>query len=252
MTTPITTPLTTLSDRLNAVRANIAAACARANRTPDSVRLIAVSKTHPAESVLEAVVCGQFEFGENRIEEAAHKIQEVRSQTSAKLKWHMIGHVQSRKAQDVVAAVDIIQSLDSLKLAERYSRFATEMNRAVSVLLEVNVTGEESKSGFAGAHWQTDRNQKESLWNEFARIIELPGLRVEGLMTMAPLADDPELARPTFVALRALRDSLAASFPRANWETLSMGMTDDYPVAIEEGATMVRIGRAIFGERKTV
>lgn len=242
--------MTTLCERLAVVRANIAAACARANRPPDSVRLIAVSKTHPAETVLEAVACGQLEFGENRIEEAAPKIHEVQSRTTARLTWHMIGHVQSRKARDVIAVVDIIHSLDSLKLAERYSRFAVELGRNVPVLLEVNVSGEASKSGFPGANWQTDPQQRESLWNVIQRITELPGIHVEGLMTMAPLVDDPEKARPTFTALRCLRDALAASFPQAGWGTLSMGMTDDYAVAIEEGATMVRIGRAIFGERQ--
>jgi len=243
----------TIADRLAAVRATIAVACARANRPVDSVTLIAVSKTHPAEMLLEAIACGQTHLGENRIEEAAGKIAAVQAQTNAPLTWHMIGHVQSRKARDVVAAFDVIHSLDSLKLAERYARFVEELKRPpVSVLLEVNVSGEASKSGFEGSHWRTDQSQRESLWNDIRRIIELPGLRARGLMTMAPIVDDSEQARPVFTALRTLRDALAQDFPQADWSTLSMGMTDDYPVAIEEGATMVRIGRAIFGERALV
>ncbi len=240
----------TLAERLADVRANIAAACARANRSADSVTLIAVSKTHPPDVLLDAVSCGQTQFGENRIEEAVSKIQAVEAQTPVLLTWHMIGHVQSRKARDVVAAFDWIHSLDSVRLAERYSRFAVGLERPVPVLLEFNVSGEPSKSGFDGARWQQDRYQRESLWNDIRRIIELPGIRVAGLMTMAPIVEDPEQARPVFVALRTLRDALASSFPAANWAMLSMGMTDDYMVAIEEGATMVRIGRAIFGPRE--
>ncbi len=246
-------PSLTIADRLAAVRKTIAAACVRANRPVDSVTLIAVSKTHPPEKLLEAIACGQIQLGENRIEEAAGKIAAVKAQTSVPLTWHMIGHVQSRKARDVAAVFDVIHSLDNLKLAERYSRFVDELKRPpVSVLLEINVSGEDSKSGFDGSRWQTDPTQHESLWNDIRRIIELPGLRVQGLMTMAPIVDDPEQARPIFSALRTLRDALAQDFPRADWSNLSMGMTDDYPVAIEEGATMVRIGRAIFGERESL
>ncbi len=240
---------TTLAERLNAVRANIAAACARARRPADSVTLVAVSKTHPAEAVLDAVACGQLQFGENRVEEAADKIKAVRSASHAPLVWHMIGHVQSRKAQDVIAAFDCIHSLDSVKLAERYSRFAAESGKAVTVLFEVNVSGEHSKSGFEASTWINEKSQRESLWNDIRRIIKLSGLHVEGLMTMAPIVENIEQARPVFAALRGLRDALAADFPESSWQSLSMGMTDDYPVAIEEGATIVRIGRAIFGPR---
>jgi pyridoxal phosphate enzyme (YggS family) len=161
----------------------------------------------------------------------------------------MIGHVQSRKAQEVIGAFDCIHSLDSLKLAERYSRFAVESGRDVAVLLEVNVSGEESKSGFEASGWKHNRTQRESLWNDIRRIIELPGLHVDGLMTMAPVVEQMEQVRPVFAELRGLREALAADFPAASWKALSMGMTDDYPVAIEEGATLVRIGRAIFGAR---
>ncbi len=240
---------TTLADRLAAVRANIAAACARAHRPVESVTLVAVSKTHPAESILAAIASGQLEFGENRVEEAESKIPAVQAQTSAQVVWHMIGHVQSRKARDVVALFDCIHSLDSLKLAERYSRFAGEFGKSVSILLEINVSGEASKSGFDAARWQNDRLLRESLWDDIRNIIKLPGIQLKGLMTIAPIVDDMEQARPVFTALRSLRDALAADFPEAAWTSLSMGMTDDYPIAIEEGATLVRIGRAIFGPR---
>jgi PLP dependent protein len=236
-----------LAERFAAVRRNIADACQRANRPPGSVTLIAVSKTHPAELVLEAVQCGQTHFGENRIEEAAGKIATISHQTATPLVWHMIGHVQSRKARDIVSTFQYIHSLDSLKLAERYSRFAAELNRSISVLLEFNVSGEASKSGLDGINWE---DRQKPFWAEVRQIVALPGIRVEGLMTMAPIVDDVEEARPVFRELRRLRDGLAAEFPQASWQTLSMGMTDDYPVAIEEGATMVRIGRALFGPRE--
>jgi pyridoxal phosphate enzyme (YggS family) len=242
----------TLAGRLEGVRETIAAACARANRPVDSVTLVAVSKTHPPDALLEAIVCGQIHFGENRIEEAADKIAAVNARSSVPLTWHMIGHVQSRKARDVIATFDYVHSLDSLKLAERYSRFAVEIGRTMPVLLEMNVSGEDTKSGFAAEHWRDDSNQRESLWNDIRRIIELPGIQVRGLMTMAPIVEQPEAARPTFSALRELRNGLVTDFPSADWSALSMGMTDDYAVAIEEGATIVRVGRAIFGPREMV
>jgi len=162
----------------------------------------------------------------------------------------MICHVQSRKAEQVIQNFDVIHSLDSLKLAERYSRFASAAQKNVAVLLEVNVSGEESKEGFDAVDWQQHAEKRESLWNDIRRIIDLPGIHIAGLMTMAPIVDNMEQARPVFSAVRLLRDALAADLPQVKWDTLSMGMTDDYPVAIEEGATMVRVGRALFGSRK--
>jgi pyridoxal phosphate enzyme (YggS family) len=243
-----------LASRLAAVRERIAAACNRANRPTETVTLIAVSKTHPVETVLDAVALGQTQFGENRIEEAAEKIAAVRTRTTVPLSWHMIGHVQSRKARDVVGVFDYVHSLDSVKLAERYSRMVIESNhqgsQPMQVLLEMNVSGEASKEGFAANNWRADREIRDTLWAEVRRIIELPGIRVAGLMTMAPIVERAEQVRPVFAALRGLRDALAADFSNdASWQVLSMGMTDDYEVAIEEGATMVRIGRAIFGPR---
>lgn len=243
-------PTGEMAARFAEVRGRMAAACARVHRPADSVTLVAVSKTHPPQVVLQAIACGQTHFGENRIEEAADKIVAVSSQSSVPVTWHMIGHVQSRKAREVVAAVDYIHSLDSLKLAERCARFAQELKRTIRFLLEVNVSGEASKSGFQAGSWRQNTAIRESLWSDIRRIIELPGLHIEGLMTMAPLVEQAEQARPVFTALRALRDALAADFPGACWQTLSMGMTDDYEVAIEEGATMIRVGRALFGPRE--
>ncbi|MEP7284535.1 MAG: YggS family pyridoxal phosphate-dependent enzyme [Chloroflexota bacterium] len=239
---------TTIAARLAAVRATIAATCARVDRPPESVTLIAVSKTHPPAALLEAIACDQVNFGENRVEEAIDKIPVVMAQTSVPLTWHMIGHVQSRKAEAVVQQFSVIHSVDSLKIAERYSRFATEQGKMLTILLEVNVSGESSKDGFAAAHWENSESQK-SLWSDIRRIIDLPGLQVGGLMTIAPIVETLEQVRPVFSAVRRLRDALAVDFPQANWSMLSMGMTDDYTIAIEEGATFVRIGRAIFGSR---
>src|SRR5258708_10666913 len=170
----------TLSERLTVVRENISAACQRVGRSNTSVTLVAVSKTQPAAAVLEAVANGQVHFGENRIEEAASKIESVEKQTSAVLTWHMIGHIQSRKAREVVAAFDWIHSVDTLKLAERCSTFAIELGREVNVLLEVNVSGEASKAGFQASNWMQDSQQRESLWNDIRQIIKCPRFRMPG------------------------------------------------------------------------
>jgi pyridoxal phosphate enzyme (YggS family) len=162
----------------------------------------------------------------------------------------MIGHVQSRKARAITPQFALLHSLDSVKLAGRISRAHQEQGTAMPVLLEINISGEATKEGLAAYCWQEDAAIRRALWDEIAQIVALPGVAVRGLMTMAPLADDPEAARPVFAGLRGLRDALADDFPQAGWSELSMGMTDDYAVAIEEGATLVRIGRAIFGARR--
>ncbi|MGQ0603240.1 MAG: YggS family pyridoxal phosphate-dependent enzyme [Anaerolineales bacterium] len=232
-----------LAQNLANIQSRIRTAAGRAGRDPAEVTLIAVSKTHPAETVAAAVSLGLTDFGENRVEEAAAKIQHL---TSLSVKWHMIGHVQSRKARDVVnAGFTLVHSVDSRKLAERLSRFAAEAGRVQPILLECNVSGEASKSGFAAfdpATWP-------ALLNAFGVIVALPGVRVRGLMTMAPLGADHDSARPCFRRLRELRDAARAAIPTAEWAELSMGMTDDFEGAIAEGATLVRVGRAIFGER---
>ncbi len=236
---------------LERVRERIAEAALRRGRRPEQVRLIAISKTAPADAVVRAYRAGQGDFGENRVEEGAPKIASVGAALGevARPTWHMVGHVQSRKAADVVAAFDYLHSLDRAKLAERLSRFIPPGRSPLPVLLECNVSGEESKYGFELAGWEHDPARLAAFCEEVARILSLPGLSVHGLMTMAPWVADAETVRPVFASLRALRDALVERFPGQSWPELSMGMTDDYEVAIEEGATMVRIGRAIFGER---
>lgn len=239
-----------LAGRLTGVRAEIARACERAGRAPDTVTLVAVSKTHPPEVILEAIEAGLRDFGENRPEEAAPKIDAVASLTAAPLRWHMIGHVQSRKARLVTQGYALLHSLDSVRLARRLDTYLSVQGRALDVLLQVNMSGEATKEGWDAYQWDERSALRAALWRDVEAVLALPGLRVRGLMTMAPLVEHPEAARPIFTALRTLRDALRESFPRAGWDELSMGMTDDYPVAIEEGATLVRIGRAIFGARQ--
>ncbi len=236
---------------LQRVRERIAEAAGRAGRDPEGVTLVAVTKTFPVETVLLGYDLGLRHFGENRPEEGAEKIPSVNTAVGEERPtWHMVGHVQSRKAALVVAHFDVVHSVDRFKIARRLSRFAVEADRVIPVLLECNVSGEATKFGFPVDRWQEDENQREAFFAACAEILALPGLRVEGLMTMAPIVEDPEEVRPVFAGLRALRDALAERFPQATWRELSMGMTDDFEVAVEEGATMVRIGRAIFGPRR--
>ncbi len=229
------------------LQARLAEAARAAGRDPAAVRLVAVSKTFPAEAVAAAAACGLRDFGENRLEEAVPKRQRLAAAPfSAELRWHMIGHVQSRKARDVAEAdFALVHSLDSLKLADRLGRFAQAAGRSQPVLLECNVSGEVSKAGFA-AH---DPAAWDTVLTEFGAVLAQPGLRVRGLMTMAPLGTDHVTARPFFARLRALQAAARARWPQAEWDELSMGMTDDFEGAVAEGATLVRVGRAIFGER---
>ncbi len=233
-----------IAENVEHVRETIAAACARAGRDPASVTLIAVSKTHPVDMVLAAAAAGVQHFGENRVEEAESKIPQV----NAAATWHMIGHIQSRKAKDVPPLFNVVHSVDRFKLAEKLARAVVERGGRLDVLIEVNISGEESKGGLPAFGWQTDPAVRAAVWDEIRQISALPGLQVRGLMTMAPIVPTMAAARPVFVGLRELRDHLSVSLG-VSLPDLSMGMTDDYPVAVEEGATMVRIGRAIFGER---
>jgi PLP dependent protein len=231
----------TLRDNIARVYERIALAERRAGRQ-GQVTLVAVSKTHGAETVAAAYRAGLSLFGENRVEEAGPKAAAVAALLSVKQtsefapRWHMVGHLQSRKAADVLPWASLVHSVDTVKLAVRLSR-AVPAGQLLPILLEVNVSGEESKAGFRAADLPT----------AVASITALSGLRIEGLMTMAPIVEDPELARPVFCGLRQLRDQLAQQYPDLPWTHLSMGMTDDFEVAIEEGATLVRIGRALFG-----
>jgi PLP dependent protein len=225
-----------LASNIAHVRSVIEEAARRAGRAPGEITLVAVSKTMPVELVQMAYNLGVTDFGENRVQEALPKIAAFHPQG---LRWHMIGHLQSNKANRVVSPFYCVQSVDSLHLAQTLNRHASEQGKRLLALLQVNVSGEASKEGVSPAEI-----------SELARqVVALPYLQVEGLMTIAPLVADPEQVRPVFRELRLQRDRLRAELPACSWQHLSMGMTDDYRVAIEEGATIVRIGRAIFGER---
>jgi PLP dependent protein len=239
--------MTYIRENIARVQAKITESCERAGRSTEAVTLVAVSKTHTSASVLEAVDAGLQHFGENRVEESERKITIVNAQTNLPLTWHMIGHVQSRKAKEVAPLFQVVHSIDSLKLANKLAAALPE-GKTMDVLIEMNVSGEESKEGIDAAHWQADKSLRDRLGQQFRELIAVPGLNVVGLMTMAPIVNDPEDTRSVFISLRGLRDMLSEALSYS-LPHLSMGMTDDYPVAIEEGATMVRIGRAIFGER---
>jgi len=231
-----------LQANLARVQEQIANAAARASRNPNEITLVAVSKTHPIEIILEAYAAGLRHFGENRVEEAAEKIPVINPQVQG-IVWHLVGHLQSRKAKDAAALFDIVHSIDSVSLAQKLDARAAALGKTIPILLEVNTSGEASKFGFA-------LNARENFFDAVRQILECPHLDVQGLMTIAPIVEKPEHARPYFRALRELRDELCQRFPNRAWQHLSMGMTDDFEAAIAEGATIVRIGRAIFGERK--
>lgn len=243
-----------IAANLQRVRARIEAAARRAGRDPTEVVLVAVTKTHPVEIVQAAYRAGVRHFGENRVEEGVPKMAALddwlgaAGGVSERPTWHMVGHIQHRKAAQAMT-FDVIQSVDSLRLAERLERLAEPEGRIVRVLLECNVSGEASKDGFPLDGWQRERDRREEFFAAARAICQLPHLDVQGLMTMAPIVPDPEQVRPVFSALRELRDGLRESVPSLPWACLSMGMTDDFEIAIEEGATLVRIGRAVFGER---
>jgi pyridoxal phosphate enzyme (YggS family) len=231
-----------LNINLCSVQDRIAAAARRAGRDPDEVTLVAVTKMEPPDVIQAAYDLGLRHFGENRIEEAQQKVGDL----PADISWHMIGHIQSRKARDVLSLFDWVHSVDRAKIARRLERFAADRAEPLPILLECNVSGESSKYGFASDRWTEDAEQRRTLFTAIEEIVALPHLQVQGLMTMAPIVENAEEARPVFCQLRRLRDELVTAFPQAAWRHLSMGMTDDFEVAIEEGATLVRVGRAIF------
>jgi len=214
---------------INLIQQRIRAAAERAGRRPENIALIAVTKTVGPEDVEAALAAGQTLFGESRIQEARAKIPLV----SGRARWHMIGHLQTNKARDAVALFEVIHSVDSVKLAVELNKWAERAGKTQAVLLEVNVSGEASKFGL----------KPEDLKSTVAEISRLARLETRGLMTIAPYAEAGEKARPSFRRLRELRDALGL-------RELSMGMTHDFEVAVEEGATMVRVGTGIFGERK--
>ena len=229
-----------LPERLAEIRARIARAAARSGRPADPVRLIGASKTVEAARVAEAAVLGLSDLGENRVQEAEAKIPAVLQALPAATNrptWHLIGHLQSNKARKAVALFDWIHAVDSPRLADALDRLAGELGRAPRVLIEVNTAGEASKSGV----------RPEETLALIEHVARLPRLELRGLMTVGPLVADPDEARPAFRALRALLEQGRRTAPAM--DTLSMGMSGDFEVAIEEGATMVRIGSALFGAR---
>lgn len=250
-----------IRERFIRVQDSIEAAARKVGRSPDSMRLVVVTKSQPLHVVEAALQAGVRILGENYADEAVAKIEALQatltpsvagdrpmspeSEKSLSVEWHMIGHVQSRKAKLVARHFALIHSVDSVKLAERLNRLAGELGRTLEVLLEFNVGGEAGKSGWAAA--------EEAAWpgliDEAGAVANLPNIAVRGLMTMPPLTANPEHARPYFRRLLRLRDLLAARVQRAEWSELSMGTSADFSVAVEEGATLVRVGEAILGPR---
>lgn len=226
--------MASIAYNLERVRAQIAQAAAKSGRSIEDVDLVAISKTHDAEKVREAIEAGQTLFGESRVQEARVKIPDLPSSAH----WHFVGHLQKNKIRHALPLFELIHSIDSLALAEDMNQIAEEEGLHPRVLLEVNVAGEGSKFGF----------QPDKLRAEMESLLALPRLSILGLMCIPPISDEAEASRKYFVALRELRDQLQSEF-HVDLAQLSMGMTQDYAVAVEEGATLVRVGTAIFGER---
>ncbi len=225
-----------IQDNIDAIKSRMTAACRRSGRDPENVRLIAVSKTKPAEQIEEAARAGQELFGESYVQEFVEKSDRI----SLPVVWHFIGHLQSNKVKYLRERVSMIHSVDKLSLAEEISRQWQKAGSVVDILLQVNLGEEESKSG-------TTEDALETLVRQVA---VLPGLRIRGLMTLPPYFDDPEEVRPFFRRLKELsRHVDTLGLPGVSMQELSMGMSHDFEVAIEEGATLVRVGTAIFGER---
>lgn len=228
-----------LRERLAGVRKQIEIAAMRASRAPEEITLIAVSKTHPSDTLREAITAGALDFGENRVQEAETKIPEVGRH---RVRWHLIGHLQSNKARKAVKLFDVIHSLDSIELAQRLDKICEDSDRReLPVLVQVDLASEKTKSGVP----------EENLYELVETIKTLPRLRFIGLMVLPPYFEEAEKTRPFFRRLRELRDELKSqnAFANARGE-LSMGMSHDFGIAIEEGATFVRVGTAIFGERE--
>src|SRR5437762_2287229 len=224
-----------ITENLERVRERIMQAAVKAGRSTSDIELVAITKTHPAEKVREALGTGQTLFGESRVQEARAKIPELPSN----LRWHFVGHLQKNKIRHALPLFELFHSVDSLALAQEMNRIASEDGMHPRVLLEVNVAGEGSKFGF----------KPETVRAEIESLLALPRLSIEGLMIIPPLAEEAEASRTFFVQLRKLRDALEKEFD-LKLPLLSMGMTNDFTVAVEEGATLVRVGTAIFGERQ--
>jgi len=227
----------TIADRLTEVRQRIAAAARKAGRDPSSIRLVAISKTFPIAAVRDVFAAGQREFGENRVQEA---LQKIGSSTDLEIKWHLVGHLQTNKARRAAAAFGMIQSVDTAELIEKLDQGAADAGRTPELLIQVDLAGEARKFG-------APPSAVPQLFEAAARC---RAARVVGLMTLPPVPENPEDARPWFTRLRDLRDEWRSTgVPASMLSELSMGMSQDFEVAIEEGATIVRVGTAIFGRR---
>ena len=223
-----------ISDRIKVVEEQIALVANGCGRVPSEIELVAVSKSQSAEAVREALAAGQLLFGENRAQEVIAKVPLLPSS----IHWHFIGHLQKNKVRKILPLVDLVHSVDSMELALDIDRIASELGLFPRILLQVNVSGEATKFGFS----------PEAARREAPRLLALPRVQLEGLTTIAPIVDSPDKARPFFVQVRQLRDRIAAE-NHVQLPTLSMGMSDDFEPAIQEGATLIRLGTAIFGPR---
>jgi pyridoxal phosphate enzyme (YggS family) len=228
--------------RYNEVSDRIAEAARSVSREPAEVQLMVVTKAHSIDVVQAVIEAGADLLGENYVEEALPKMAAVKA---SGVSWHMIGHIQSRKAKAVSQDFAMIHSVDRLKIAKRLNRYAAESGKRLPVLLEFNVSGEVSKYGFPA--WDT--NECEVLVDQIKPVVALPNLEIRGLMSMPPWSDDPEESRPYYRRTVQLQQALKTAFPKVDWCELSMGMSGDYEVAVQEGATIVRIGTAILGAR---
>lgn len=227
-----------ISDNVRRFRDDLQRECARLGRNPDDITIVAVSKTFPADAITAAVACGLSHFGENRVQEAKEKLPQVT--VAPRPTWHLVGHLQSNKAKDAVALFDLIQSVDSWHLADELNRRAMAIGKRQDVLVQINTSGEEQKSGCDP--WDVDELVGD--------VVGLANLRIMGMMTIGPLTDDEEEIAPAFQELQTIFNRLKSSDLRGGeMRYCSMGMTDDWRIALAEGANMLRIGRAIFGER---
>jgi len=236
--------LSEIKENLAVVQERIGRAAHCASRSPDEIVLVVVTKGHSLDIVKYAKDAGVRCFGENYVEEAAQKIQAINDQGN--YEWHMIGHIQSRKARRVCELFHFVHSIDSIKLANRLDRFMEGYDWKLPILLECNVSGEQSKFGWPA--WEEDK--WEDLLSDFSQISSLQNIMIRGLMTMAPITAEVEYTRPYFRRLRYLQDYLRVQLPSSDWGKLSMGMSADYEIAIQEGANIVRIGTAILGKRR--
>ncbi len=227
-------------ENIRAIREQIAAAAIKVNRSPDTIKLVAVSKRFPATRINEAYAAGQILFGENYIQE----VQQKKEQVPSSVIFHFIGHLQSNKAKIAAATCEMIETVDSIKLANALNNHLQNLDKSMDILIQVNIGREPQKYGI----------KSDAAAELLRKVNELPRLRVCGLMTMPPLADNPELSRPHFTGLRLLSEELMHQglFPAVGRPELSMGMSGDFHIAIEEGATIVRVGTAIFGERQPI